>query len=243
MQTLPHRAERPLISHQPSAQTSTSALRIVAIGDSLIYGFGDPEGGGWVERLRRQWMTPDSPSHALYNLGVRGDRVKQVARRMHGEFQHRGELRHRVPDFLILSVGLNDSTRLGRPNGKNFTEISEFEADMAHLLDQAQQLCPVLFVGMTPVDERKMPFSNCLYYNHADQHRYKEITRLACEQRQIPYLDIFEQWLNRGDQWCWSRLTQDGLHPNSSGYAALLQDFLQWQAARHWLGDLSIGYQ
>ena len=35
---------------------NTQSLRIVALGDRLVYGYGDLVGGGWVERLRRQWM-------------------------------------------------------------------------------------------------------------------------------------------------------------------------------------------
>jgi len=122
-------------------------LRLVALGDSLIYGFGDPEGGGWIERLRRRWMSPQGEDHALYNLGVRGDRVRQVSQRLQAEFSHRGELRHRVPDAIILSVGLNDSARLGRLNGKNFTEFENFQDDVSNLLDQAAELCQVYFVG------------------------------------------------------------------------------------------------
>jgi lysophospholipase L1-like esterase len=211
-------------------------LRLVALGDSLIYGFGDPDGGGWIERLRRRWMSPQGEDHALYNLGVRGDRVRQVAQRLQAEFNHRGELRHRVPDAIILSVGLNDSARLGRLNGKNFTEFETFQEDVAHLLDQAAELCPVYFVGMTPVNEMHMPFSNCLYYNHADQYRYKEVIRAACTAREIPYLDIFEMWLTRGENWWRSRLHPDGLHPNSEGYQSLLEDFLTWQPIRRWIG-------
>lgn len=212
-----------------------SSLRIVALGDSLIYGFGDPEGGGWVERLRRSWMEPDSPGHALYNLGVRGDRVKQVAQRLESEFRQRGELLRRVPDGMILSVGMNDSARLGRLTGKNFTEFEEFQQDIAELLDRAQRLCNVFFVGMTPVDERRMPFSKCLFYNHADQYRYKEATRFACLERQIPYLDMFGQWMEQGEDWRRSRLSSDGLHPNSLGYATLLENVLEWEPLRNWL--------
>lgn len=214
----------------------TQTLRLVALGDSLIYGFGDPEGGGWVERLRRRWMSPAGADHALYNLGVRGDRVRQVSQRLEAEFSNRGELRHRVPDAMFLSVGLNDSARLGRINGKNFTEFELFQADVTELLDQAVQLCPVYFIGMTPVDEAQMPFSNCLYYNHADQYRYKEVIRQACGDRQIPYLDIFELWLTRGEGWWRSRLHPDGLHPNSAGYKSLLEDFLAWEPINRWLG-------
>jgi lysophospholipase L1-like esterase len=220
----------------PDSVAHQSALRLLALGDSLVYGFGDPVGGGWVERLRRQWMTPGSANHAFYNLGVRGDGVKQVARRLEDEFRHRGELRNRVPDLIILSVGVNDSPRLSRPEGKNFTELGQFEGEMADLLDRACNLCPVLFVGMVPVDPVKMPFLNCMYYNHADQYRYKEATRIACQARQVPYLDLFDLWLGRGVRWCQAQLTEDGLHPNVNGYQQLLQDIVTWDAFQQWVG-------
>ena len=210
-------------------QHNRHPLRIIAVGDSLIYGFGDPVGGGWVERLRRQWMHPDEAGHALYNLGIRGNGVAQVQRRLEHEFRYRGELRNRFPDLIVLSVGVNDSTRVGRPDGRLFTEFEQFQAQLASLLDQARQLCPVLFVGMTPVDESKMPFLNCLYYSHTDQYHYKEATRMACEARRIPYLDIFDLWMRRGESWVSSRLGPDGLHPNVRGYEALLEDVLNWQ--------------
>jgi lysophospholipase L1-like esterase len=220
-------------SPQSFHQNKLSPLKLVVLGDSIIYGFGDPEGGGWVERLRRQWMHPDSAGHVLYNLGVRGDGVKQVQERVEQEFRHRGELKNRVPDAIILSVGVNDSARLGRPNGRNYTDFETFPEELANLLDQAQSLCPVLFVGMVPVNEASMPFLDCFYYNHADQYRYKEATRLACQKRQIPYLDVFDNWMSRGHDWCNKHLCQDGLHPNVAGYQALLQDVLNWEALKY----------
>jgi lysophospholipase L1-like esterase len=219
------------VLHAPQA-----SLRILALGDSLVYGFGDPVGGGWVERLRRQWMTPGGSNHALYNLGVRGDGVRQVAHRLEDEFKTRGELRNRVPDLIILSVGINDSPRVGRSTGKNYTDFDGFCSEMTELLDRARRLCPVLFVGMVPVDEARMPFLDCLYYNHADQYRYKEATRLACEAHHIPYLDVFDLWMARGLEWCKAQVTEDGLHPNVAGYQILLQDILHWQAFQHAIG-------
>ena len=29
--------------------------QLVVIGDSSVYGWGDNEGGGWCERLRKDW--------------------------------------------------------------------------------------------------------------------------------------------------------------------------------------------
>lgn len=204
------------------------SLRIVALGDSLVYGYGDPVGGGWVERLRRRWMAQEK-GHVLYNLGVRGDRTHQVAERLEGEYRYRGELRNRVPDVIILSVGVNDSARLRRPNGRLFTDFETYQQEIENLLDKAQQLCPVYFVGMVPVDEEKMPFIDCFYFNHFDQYRYKEVTKKACQSRHIPYLDIFDLWLGRGEDYVKSRLINDGLHPNVKGYESLYNDILNWQ--------------
>jgi lysophospholipase L1-like esterase len=219
------------------AQPVPQPLKVVAMGDSLIYGFGDPVGGGWVERLRRQWMLLDGSGHAVYNLGVRGDGVQQVARRLEGEFRYRGELRNRVPDLLLLSVGVNDSARLGRLTGRNFMDFEIFQTEMDRLLAQARQLCDVLFVGMVPVDESKMPFMDCLHYNHGDQVRYKEATRAACQVHGIPYLDIFDRWQSRGESWWQTRLLPDGLHPNVEGYEALLADITTWEAWGDRLGE------
>lgn len=204
-------------------------LKVVALGDSLVYGFGDIEGGGWVERLRRQWMQADDTGPVLYNLGVRGDTVRHVSRRLEQEVRYRGELRHRIPDVILLSVGVNDSARLGQPQGRHFTPFAEFQTELAQLLDQAQALGPVLFIGMIPVNEAKMPFMDAFFYNHADQHLYQEATHLACQERHIPYLDTFGLWQQRGVVWCDQQLTPDGLHPNSQGYQALLADVLSWQ--------------
>ncbi|BAY26897.1 hypothetical protein NIES2100_67130 [Calothrix sp. NIES-2100] len=232
--------ERPSSMQLSIAPNHCQPLKIIALGDSLIYGFGDPDKGGWVEQLRRQWMLPDSTGHVLYNLGVRGDRTQQVAQRLEVEFRHRGELRNRVPDLIILSVGVNDSARLSRPDGRNYTDFGLFESQIAELLEQAQQLCPVVFVGMVPVDETKMPFLDCFYYNHADQYRYKEATRIACNQRRIPYLDIFDQWMERGELWRRKRISHDGLHPNTLGYQALLDDVINWQALATYHSSVAI---
>jgi len=203
-------------SHQP--------LRVTAFGDSLIYGYGDPVNGGWVEQLRRRWMGTEA-GHVLYNLGVRGDTTSQVNQRLEQEFLLRGELRNKLPDLIILSIGVNDSPRVGK---RSMTDYDRFTLEIVNLLDKAQNLCPVMFVGMVPVDESKMPFLDCLHFNHEDQFRYKEATKSACQVRDIPYLDVFDLWQERGQDWINAHLCQDGLHPNSDGYHALFHDLLNW---------------
>ena len=228
MQTLNH-TNFSQFNHGIQESNLQNPLRVIALGDSLVYGYGDPINGGWVEQLRRRWMSPESIGHVLYNLGIRGNGVKQVSQRLEQEFRQRGELRNRYPDLTILSVGVNDSARLGRPTGKNFTDIQLFQEQLNYLLDQAASLSQVMFIGMIPIDESKMPFMDCLYYNHDDQFRYKEAIKNACMNRNIPYLDLFDLWLSRGENWWQYLLCQDGLHPNVEGYQAILADILNWQ--------------
>ncbi|MBT9313354.1 GDSL-type esterase/lipase family protein [Leptothoe kymatousa] len=215
---------------------ATHPKKVVIVGDSLVYGYGDTEGGGWVERLRRQWMDPSQPGPIIYNLGVRGDGVQRVAGRLEREFKLRGELRRQVPDLLVLSVGLNDSARLGKANGRPMTDEVTFTQELHTLLDQAKGLCPVFFVGMVPVNEAAMPYANILHFSNADQVRYNQMTRLACEGRHIPYLDLFQRWRSQGDDWCQARLSTDGLHPNVLGYRTLMADVMAWEPLMDALG-------
>lgn len=217
---------------QTAIQPSVHPMKVVVMGDSLVYGYGDPEGGGWVEQLRRRSMTPGSVAPVIYNLGVRGDGVHRVAQRLDHEFHCRGELLNRVPDLLVLSVGVNDSARLGKADGRSYTDFDSFQQTLEELLRRARRLCPVLFIGMTPVNEAAMPFMGALYYSHRDQQRYKAITQAACQSLNIPYLDVLDVWLERGEHWWQARLCPDGLHPNSLGYRSLLEDILAWDVFR-----------
>ena len=84
---LAFQTEQPTLrSHRASAPVHPSK-KVIILGDSIVYGFGDGEGGGWVERLRRSSMEPGSTGPVVYNLGIRGVfiqesdvRIKKMAR-------------------------------------------------------------------------------------------------------------------------------------------------------------------
>ncbi|MBE9063994.1 GDSL-type esterase/lipase family protein [cf. Phormidesmis sp. LEGE 11477] len=217
------------ISAQPQVQIRTHPKKVIVMGDSLVYGYGDSEGGGWVERLRRDYLDPQQTGPIFYNLGIRGNGVAQVAERLQREFCDRGELRHRTPDLLVLSVGVNDCARAGRVNGRPVSDPDSFAQSLEQLLTQSRQLCPVLFIGMVPINEAAMPFANVLYFSRTEQQRYSQITRQLCEAHQIPYLDLFERWSQKSEAWQCDRLCTDGIHPNSLGYRTILETVKAWQ--------------
>jgi lysophospholipase L1-like esterase len=217
-------------THSPRLKNQVPP-KVVALGDSLTYGYGDWEQGGWVDRLKRYWMRPNEdglPNPILYNLGVRGDTIRQTHQRLEFEFRQRGELRNQLPQLLLLSFGVNDSARLGKPDGRHMVPFAEFQSHLVPMLDDAKALSSVLFLGMVPVNESKMPFMDAFFFTQEDQYLYKEVTRLACQERGIPYLDIFEIWRQRGQGWINARLMADGLHPNPLGYESLFEDIQAW---------------
>ncbi|MFM7228230.1 MAG: GDSL-type esterase/lipase family protein [Cyanobacteriota bacterium] len=205
--------------------------KLLALGDSGIYGWGDPEGGGWVERLRRHWMGRDE-APVLYNLGVRGDGLERLSHRLVDEFQVRGELRRQVPQGLLLGIGLNDTARVGRPDGRPQLEPEAFLYGFDRLLAQAVDLAPVFVVGMSPVHEQAMPVAGCLWYGNRDGDRYDRLLEEVCLSRQVPFLRL------RGEpEEIWERrLCPDGLHCNSDGHRWIFDRVRAWPELLLWAG-------
>ena len=209
----------------------TIPRKLIVVGDSGVYGWGDPEEGGWCERLRRHWMgLPDGP--VLYPLGVRGDGLERVAARLEPEVLCRGELRRQTPHGILLAVGLNDTARVGRADGRPQLDADAFLFGLQQLLIRARQIAPVLVLGLTPVDEAAMPYAEVLWYGLEQVRRYEGLLEEACLEADVPFLPLLEglladpRWL----QW----LGPDGLHLNTDGHRAVYERVRQWPALLQW---------
>ncbi len=205
--------------------------KLIVIGDSGVYGWGDPEQGGWCERLRRHWMAlPQAP--VVYPLGVRGDGLERVAARLEREVGCRGELRRQRPQGILLSVGVNDTARVGRPDGRPQLDPDGFLYGLQQLLQRAGQLAPVLVVGLTPVIEEAMPFADVLWYSQEQLRRYEGLLELACLEADVPFLPLLHPLLCDRS---WPRwLCADGLHLNASGHAEVFRRLRDWPALNSW---------
>jgi lysophospholipase L1-like esterase len=207
------------------------AKKLVVLGDSGVYGWGDPEQGGWCERLRRHWMElPDGP--VIYGLGVRGDGLERLAARVETEVSCRGELRRQKPQGILLSIGLNDTARVGRPDGRLQLAPEAFLFGLQQLLPRLRAIAPVLMLGLTPVDEAVMPFAEMLWYDLAAVRRYEGLLEEACMEADIPFLPLLDALLTdpRWLQW----LCNDGVHLNSDGHGHVYAQLRQWPALLAW---------
>jgi lysophospholipase L1-like esterase len=213
--------------------------KLVVLGDSGVFGWGDPDQGGWCERLRRHWMaTPGAP--VLYNLGVRGDGLERVAARLCAEVLGRGELRRQRPQGILLAVGLNDTARVGRPDGRQQLDPEGFLFGFQQMLRQARALAPTLVLGLTPVDEAAMPFAEVLWYRLEEVRRYEALLEEACLEADVPFLPLLEPLLADSRWLRW--LDADGLHLNTDGHAEVYGRLRAWPALLHWAG-LEMGLQ
>ena len=205
--------------------------KLIVLGDSGVVGWGDPEEGGWCERLRRHWMgLPQGP--VLYPLGVRGDGLERVAARLQQEVSCRGELRRQLPQGILLAVGLNYTARVGRPDGRPQLDADGFLFGVKQMLEQAKTLAPVLVLGLTPVDDTVMPYADVLWYQLEQVRHYETLLQEACLEADVPFLPLLEgllqdpQWL----QW----LSSDGLHLNSDGHRQVYERVRHWPALLKW---------
>jgi len=207
--------------------------KLIVLGDSGVYGWGDPEEGGWCERLRRHWMgLPQGP--VLYGLGVRGDGLQRVRARLHREVCDRGELRRQRPQGILLAVGLNDSARVGRPDGRQQLDPDAFLFGLQDLLAQASSLAPTLLLGLTPVLEEAMPFADVLWYGLETIRRYEALLEEAALEAAVPFLPLLETLLMQPDWQQW--LCSDGIHLNSEGHAHVAKRLRHWPALLDWAG-------
>jgi lysophospholipase L1-like esterase len=212
----------------------TIPRKLIVLGDSGVYGWGDAEEGGWCERLRRHWMgLPDGP--VLYPLGVRGDGLERVAARLEAEVLCRGELRRQTPHGILLAVGLNDSARVGRADGRPQLDPDGFLFGLQQLLGRARQIAPVLVLGLTPVEESAMPYAEVLWYGLSQVRQYERLLEEACLEADVPFLPLLESLLADPDWPHW--LGPDGLHLNSDGHRQVYERVRHWPALLQW-GDL-----
>jgi lysophospholipase L1-like esterase len=198
--------------------------KIVVFGGSSIAGVGDPVGGGFIDRLKR-WHQLQNPTNILFNLGVNGDTTNELISRL------LPEAALRKPGLIIISVGSNDVYRKDSINAPKQTTLENYKSNIHKLIEQSLSLCPVVFLSAFPINESKTTpmkgWGHTTFYLKKDQEEYQEAAKQICLDLNIPYCDVYSEWLKH-DYTTW--LTEDGLHANPAGHEKVfifLKNFLK----------------
>ena len=205
--------------------------QLIVFGDSSAYGWGDLDGGGWCERIKKDWSSlPNQP--IIYNLGVRGDGIEKVAARWKNEWLSRGETRRNKPEAILLNVGLNDTAKVGQLNGRHQLEIDGFEYGFERLVNDIKSEATVFVIGLSPVDETKMPFAGCLWYTNEFCYSYEKRMEEVCINQNVPFLRTFKEMYSDKRSINW--ITNDGIHLNTKGHFWMYQRIKSWEVFNHW---------
>ena len=205
--------------------------QLIVIGDSNVYGWGDDHGGGWCQRLKKDWLKLQN-GPIIYQLGVRGDGIEKVSSRWEKEWSSRGETRRNKPKAILLNVGLNDTPRIGQRNGRHILEIDGFEYGLERLINSMRLKTEVFVMGLSPVNETKMPFADCLWYTNEFCDKYERRMEEVCLNQNVPFLATFKEMSadNRSINW----ITSDGIHLNTEGHIWIYQRLKSWEALKIW---------
>lgn len=173
-------------------------MRLIAFGDSMVAGAGDPDHLGWVGRALagRRHIT-------LYNLGVRRETSADIAARWRAEAAPR--MTAEDPMRIVFSFGVNDAHTVdGHPRVTQAESLKNAHA----ALSGAAGLCPVLMVGPPPVVDPGV----CARLEALNEHFKVLAARLK-----VPFIDVLRPVMADGlfqaEAAAW-----DGAHPGAGGY-------------------------
>jgi len=170
---------------------------VVAFGDSIVKGYGQPE--GWPRILERD-LSARYPGVRVINAGVSGDTAADGLRRI-----ERDVLTHH-PDLVLIAFGLNDM--------KNGVSAEAFRRDISSIiLDISRQGGLPVVLTTTRLQQG---VSLLARLNPAP---YNEILRSLSEERGIPLIDVEAGFkgLNTPE------FLMDAAHPNQEGYRRLAE--------------------
>jgi acyl-CoA thioesterase I len=195
--------------------------RILVFGDSIAYGAWDRE-GGWVQRLRKSLdernLKGDGFYCIIYNLGVSGDTTADLLERLESETKQR--IREDEETILIFAIGANDTQFF---HGKKMSRCrpDEFKGNILKIIKQARKYSSkVVFVGLFPIDEKKtVPWDEEKSFKNEYLKRYDGIIKSVCKENGIHFVDIFGKIIKSD----YSKLLEDGLHPNSYGHHKIFE--------------------
>lgn len=204
---------------------------ILCFGDSIIYGYGDLE-GGWVARLRKRidLNSPESDPQVFfmtYNLGIPSDTSRRLMDRF--ELELAAYTRDPADNYLIISIGTNDAIR-NTSDKSLWTELPQYKANITALINQAQAAgAPVVFLGNMPVDETKTHpyvYDATIESSNHDIKTYELTAQQACKENDVDFIPVFEKAIQTDYP---SMLSGDGVHPNAKGHAYLAWEYINGQ--------------
>lgn len=179
-------------------------VNVLIIGDSLVYGLGDDEKGGWANRLRLSLEKRNDYYYDVYNLGIPDDSSLDILTRFDREIENRyyqGEL------MVIYQFGANDSSQTK-------TDYKTFSARVKTIIQMTKKYTnKIAFINIPKAIEIDVEgrLGIIAEVRNDKINEYNLYLKEACLDEKVEYINI-NKIIHLED------LSEDGVHPNSKGY-------------------------
>ena len=192
----------------------------IVIGDSIIYGIGDFQNGGWPEMFKNYVVNKDDSkvcTNYVHIAGFPGATSTDILNKIDSIIK---SFRHdEFDNVIILSIGVNDTQEF---NGKEKNSIENYKENIVNIAKHIiNSNCKLIILGLTRIecDERFLWKPNKYYDNSIISEydrdlelilNYDTELKKLCQERRINYISM-KDVLRKED-------FIDGLHPTTEGH-------------------------
>lgn len=200
----------------------------IVIGDSITYGIGDFESGGWATMLKKHIVNKDDSkvcNNYVHIAAFPGATSTDILKKIDSILQSFNHTE--FTNTIILSIGVNDTQEF---NGNYKNSIEQYRTNMEKIakcvMDKGFNM---IILGLTKIesDEKFLWKPNKYYDNEIISEYDKDLSLILgydaelkefCKNNRIKYIPM-QEVLKKGD-------FIDGLHPNHNGHKKIFEKII-----------------
>lgn len=193
-------------------------MNYLIIGDSIAYGVGATDNGGFSNLLKSNFLKSESSKKTenyVYCIGFPGATSKDILDKMPTILNLYYSLN--TKNVLIVLVGIND-TQFFKEKVK--VRLAEFKNNITKMIDIVKQKdnCKMVFLGLTGLMDKSqlLLWKTDKFYNYEEIDKYDNTLKNICDDEKVDYITL-KNILTEDDY-------IDGLHPNDRGYLKIFDE-------------------
>lgn len=187
----------------------------IVIGDSITYGIGDYENGGWSAMLKKYIVNQDDTkicNNFVQVVGFPGATSKDILNKIDSildTFKH-----DEFNNIVMLSIGVNDTQNF---NGNYKVSIDSYKSNIEYIIKKIKDReFKIIVLGLTRIGiNERLEFKPNKYYDNTVIEEYDSELKKICDESIINYIPM-QDVLQKDD-------FVDGLHPNSKGHKKIFE--------------------